>query len=212
MPKLVDTSARQALVFPVVCRIVATEGLHAATVRRVAEEAGLSAQAVRGTWPTQERLHLRVAQWLAGRWREESWTWRTDDVNQYVKKVVRSMVPLDSDSRTRARAWSAYASAAGEDTRLAEVVRQHNRERVMLIERLLDSLRPASPELPAPSRIVLPGDIVPASPDTLEPSSLRVLALVRGLTDLVCDQTLPLSPDRAAAWLDSWEPQLDCGT
>lgn len=212
MPKLVDTPARQAAVFPAVCRIVANEGIPAATVRRVAEEAGLTPQALRGTWPSQERLHLRVVQWLARKWDEDCWTWRTDDPIRYVMTVLRAMVPLDPDARVRARAWSAYARTAGDDSTLAEVVRKHDRERVMVLGRLLESLRPQPTTKPAPSRIVLPEDFVPASPDILDHEALHLLVMVRGLTALVCDQALPLSLDRAAAWLDAWVPQLDCGT
>ena len=104
MPKLVDTSARSAVVYPAVCRIVSSDGVSAATVRRVAEEAGLSPQALRSTWPSQERLHLRVVQWLARKWQEDCWTWRTDDAATYVKILLRAMVPLDADARIRAQA------------------------------------------------------------------------------------------------------------
>jgi hypothetical protein len=101
---------------------------------------------------------------------------------------------------------------AVDDSLLAEAVRAHDRGRVVLMERLHESLRRARQTVPAPSRIILPGDSVPASPDVLEPEALHMLVLVRGLTALVCDQALPLSPDKAAAWLAAWEPQLDCGS
>lgn len=204
MPKLVDTPARQAAVYPAVCRIVAKEGVPAATVRRVAEEAGLSSQALRGTWPSQERLHLRVVQWLARKWREDQWTWRTDDATEYVMKVLRAMVPLNAEARDRARAWSAYAGTAGEDSTMAEVVRQHGRERVMLVGQLLESLRSARQDSASPSRIFLPEDVIPASPDTLDDEALHMLVMVQGLSGLVCDPALPLSLGRAAAWLDAW--------
>jgi hypothetical protein len=32
-----------------------------------------------------------------------------------------------------------------------------------------------------------------------------MLVLVRGLTALVCDHALPLSPEVAGRWLDAWD-------
>lgn len=207
MPKLVDISARRAVVYPAVCRIVSAQGVAAATVRRVAEEAGLSPQALRGNWPSQERLHLRVVQWLAGRWQEDHWTWRTDDATTYVRTLLKAMVPLDDEARVRAQAWAAYACLAGDDSVLAEVVRRHDRERVLLVRRALEELRRERDTTPKPSRIILPGDVVEAAPDTLESDALHMLVLVRGLTSLICDRALPLSSGAAGTWLDAWLPR-----
>lgn len=209
MPKLVDASARGALVFPAVCRIVSAEGVSAATVRRVAEESGLSPQALRGTWPSQERLHLRTVQWLAHKWQEDCWTWVTDDARSYVMTLLRRMVPLDDDARVRAQAWAAYARLAGDDSPLAEVVRRHDRERVLLLARALEDLQREHSPAPTQSRVILPEDVVKATPDLLEPEALHMLVLVRGLTALVCDHALPLSPVAAGEWLDAWLPLGD---
>ena len=206
MPKLIDTSARATLVYPAVCRIVAAEGVSAASVRRVAVEAGLSPQAVRSMWPSQERLHLRVVQWLAGKWQEDWRTWRTDDARTYVVTLLRRMIPLDDGARTRAQAWAAYSRVAGDDSTLAEVVRRHDRERVMLVARAIEDLQREQSATPQESRLILPEDVVAVTPDILEPEALHMLVLVRGLTALVCDHALPLSQDAAGAWLDAWSP------
>lgn len=209
MPKLIDTSARAALVYPIVCRIVAAEGVSAASVRRVADEAGLSPQALRSMWPSQERLHLRVVQWLAGKWQEDWMTWRTGDARIYLMTLLRRMVPLDDDARTRAQAWAAYACLAGDDSTLAEVVRRHDRERVMLVGRAIEDLQREQSATPQESRVILPRDVVAVTPDILDPEALHMLALARGLTALVCDVALPLSADTAGRWLDLWLPLGD---
>jgi hypothetical protein len=119
------------------------------------------------------------------------------------------MIPLDEDARIRARAWAAYASRAGDDSTLTEVVRQHDRERVMLVGRVLEAARRASGTPLAQSRVVLPEDFVAVTPDILEPDALHMLVLVRGLTALVCEPALPLSAEVAGTWLDAWVALLD---
>src|SRR5262245_11934724 len=111
MPKLVDTTTRAAIVHDVVCRIVAREGVAAASVRRVAEESGLSANALRHVWPSQQLLQLRVVQRLARSAHDNLPRWGVGvDAVEHARAVLGALVPSEEVQIVRSRAWRAFTA------------------------------------------------------------------------------------------------------
>lgn len=187
MPKLIDLEARSEDVHAAVCRIVAAEGVAAATVRRVASEAGLSPNALRYNWPSQDQLLLRTVQRLAHRWYDDwpQWTTTADPVD-FARAALRSLVPLDAKQLPRARAWLAFTHAVATDPVMAQVICRAERE---LRRALRDQVRALRGENPLDA-------------DALEAETLRMLVLVKGLTAMVCDHQTPLSPEEAVLVID----------
>lgn len=205
MPKLIDRDNRVETVYPVVCRIVASEGVPAATVRRVAAETDLSVNAVRHMWPSQDRLHLRVVQWLTRQATDDLPYWDPErDPLEHLRLVLRGLVPSDDGQRMRAQALLAYGRAAQHDGVIGEVIRRHQRQVTGLLRDQLERyLRLTQPG--RPGRALRAADITAADPNHVDAPSLLLLVLVEGLTQLVCDHELPLDLGRAAGWLNQIE-------
>ena len=204
MPKLIDSESRAEVVHEAVCRIVATEGVDAATVRRVADASGLTPAAIRHQWPSQESLHLSMSQWLLKRWRyEEAPRWHSGiDPHQYFRGTVLSLLPLDPGRLLRAQAWLALRRRhlAGD---IAEVVHARRRELGAVLNHGVRSLRLALDPQPRPGRAVLAHEYVPPNLDNMDPAAFQLFLLVEGLTALLCDHREPLSAERATAWVNS---------
>lgn len=113
MPRTVDRAGRRAELAGAVWRVVAREGVEGASVRKVAEEAGLSPGSLRHFFPSQAHL-LRWALELVGQRLEA----RLVDVRRAsrgdgadaVGAMVAEMLPLDEDRRLECHVWLAFTA------------------------------------------------------------------------------------------------------
>jgi len=128
VPKVVDHEARRAEISAAVRRLVLREGVAAATVRGVAQEAGWSPGAVRHYFPDQaallrwviaqtfadvpERLDVRLRRWYADP--------ETRDPVADAQALVEELLPLDDVRRLEADVWLAAMDAARRDPELGE--------------------------------------------------------------------------------------------
>lgn len=116
VPKLVDHDARRREVAHAVWRVVRREGLDRASVRAVAEEAGLSAGSMRHYFDGQadlqraamEALTARVAARLAAL--DPGGT--PADV---ARRIVAELLPLDDERQAEAEVWFAFVARARTD-------------------------------------------------------------------------------------------------
>lgn len=131
MPRLVDHDARRAEIAEAVRRVILADGTSAATVRRVAEEAGWSPGAVRHYFPDQEALlravialsfaevpvrverHLRA--WFEGPARP--------DPLDAAQALAEELLPLDDVRRVEMHVWLATMDQARHDPGLDEARR-----------------------------------------------------------------------------------------
>jgi AcrR family transcriptional regulator len=123
MPKHVDHDERRAQISDALLRIAGTTGLHTATMRSVAAEAGVSLRLVQYYFKTKEglleytlrhlatqmaaRAHARLAH-LAG----------TPGPRDVITAVLTEALPTDSESRTFHLVYTAYAMLALTDPAL----------------------------------------------------------------------------------------------
>ena len=113
MPKQVDHAERRQEIAAALWRIVTTDGIEAASIRRVAAEAGWSAGSVRHYFETQgqllafalelvsERVAARIALLPA-----------EDDPRRRAGSLLRELLPLDAERRTEMRVWWAFTTRA----------------------------------------------------------------------------------------------------
>ncbi|SHH01296.1 TetR/AcrR family transcriptional regulator [Streptoalloteichus hindustanus] len=123
MPKLVDHDQRRAELARVVWEVIGRDGIEAATVRRIAEEAGLSIGGLRHYFDSQRGL-LRFAAEAVGR-----------SVGARVTELLRAdlsgvdrarallaeMLPLDADRRVEADVWLACLVRARTDASMGDL-------------------------------------------------------------------------------------------
>ncbi|GAA4681808.1 TetR/AcrR family transcriptional regulator [Nocardioides nanhaiensis] len=127
MPKVVDHAARRAEIADAVGRVVLAEGTAAATVRRVAAEAGWSPGAVRHYFPDQaallrlviarayEQVPARVETHLRA-WFEDA-TVRTDPRGA-AQRLMEEVLPLDEQRLLEMHVWLATMDASRLDPAL----------------------------------------------------------------------------------------------
>ena len=131
MPKLVDHDARRAEIAEAVRRVILAEGTAAATVRRVAAEAGWSPGAVRHYFPDQEALlraviarsfaeaPARIERHLRA-WFEAS---SQPDPLDAAQALAEELLPLDDVRRVEMHVWLATMDQARHDPGLDDVRR-----------------------------------------------------------------------------------------
>ncbi|MEV6669178.1 TetR family transcriptional regulator C-terminal domain-containing protein [Streptomyces sp. NPDC051162] len=175
MPKIVDPGARRRAVAAAVLRVVGRDGLEAASLRNVADEAGLAVGSVRHYFSDHDELVIFAMGELVGRI-EHRLRARADlvlatapgsDLRTRAEELLAELLPLDDERRVEAELWIAFTTAA----------------------RTRPGLRPRAVELQQGTvallaRVLQGGQESGGLPDGLdvELESLRLAALVDGLT------------------------------
>ena len=122
MPKIVDHAVRREQLAAALWRVVVRDGVEAASLRRVAAEAGWSVGSLRHYFETQaDLLHFamelvvtRVTDRIAAMPQE------TDPVAA-ATGLLHQFLPLDADRRAEMEVWLAFASRALVDPSLREL-------------------------------------------------------------------------------------------
>ncbi|MFJ5860627.1 TetR/AcrR family transcriptional regulator [Pseudarthrobacter sp. NPDC092439] len=121
MPKIVDAHARRQDVVEAVLRIIAVDGLERASLREVADEAGLAVGSVRHYFAGSEELlsytFAAVVDRMVGRLRAGIPAVRSSDPGSTVRReavltLLGAILPLDGQRAAEACAWLEFRSAA----------------------------------------------------------------------------------------------------
>lgn len=190
---------------PVACRIVADEGVAAASVRRVAQEADVTPSALRVQWPTQEALHCQAARWASTQFKHGWPRWEDGkDLAVHLREMLTELLPADDEQLMYARACAAFALAGDENCEensdLRGVMHQHHRHEVHLVTTAIRQIRGLL-GLPLERRVIIASEWAPPEVEDLDPTELHLLLLVVGLTELMARRDRPLPRDRAARWV-----------
>ena len=120
VPKIVDAAQRRQEIVGAVCRIIATDGLERASLREVADEAGLAVGSVRHYFDSSDdllaysfaavsdRLLTRLNKALAGLGPAAD----DPDTGRGVLTLLGEFLPLDEERALDACAWLAFRNAA----------------------------------------------------------------------------------------------------
>ncbi len=115
----IDTHVRRRELGEALWRVVVREGIEAASVRKVAAEAGISAGSLRHLFPSQSELLTFAMQLIA----EEvaarvAAVEASGDVRQAVEQRLRTLLVLDAETRAIFDVWLAFATRACVDESL----------------------------------------------------------------------------------------------
>ncbi|UKA53063.1 TetR family transcriptional regulator C-terminal domain-containing protein [Arthrobacter sp. FW305-BF8] len=120
MPKIVDAAQRRQEIVGAVCRIIATDGLEGASLREVADEAGLAVGSVRHYFESSDdllaysftavsgRILTRLNEALTGLGPAADGA----DEDLAVLTLLGEFLPLDEERALDACAWLAFRNAA----------------------------------------------------------------------------------------------------
>lgn len=121
MPKIVDAHARRQEIVEAVLRIIAVDGLERASLREVADEAGLAVGSVRHYFAGSEELLTYtfttvvdriVARLQAGLPPLRSSSPGSHERREAVLTLLGAILPLDSERASECCAWLAFRNAA----------------------------------------------------------------------------------------------------
>jgi AcrR family transcriptional regulator len=116
VPKLVDHEARRREVAHAVWRVVRREGLDGASVRAVAEEAGLSAGSMRHYFDGQADLQRAAMEELMSRVGARLAALDPSGAPADVaRRIVAELLPLDDERQAEAEVWFAFVARARTD-------------------------------------------------------------------------------------------------
>ena len=122
MPKQVDREQRREELAAALWRLVLRDGIEAASLRRVAAEAGWSAGSLRHYFATQSELLTfameLVVQRVTGR--VEAIT-PTDDARDTAERVLHEVLPLDAERHAEMQVWLAFTARALVEPELREL-------------------------------------------------------------------------------------------
>ena len=127
MPKRVDHEERRRRIADALLRTAATRGLHAAGMREVAAEAGVSLRLVQYYFGTKEELLLAAMQYLAARYseraiarfREASESGGLASPRAIIEAILVQGLPADDETRTFYVVYTAYLALSLTDPALA---------------------------------------------------------------------------------------------
>lgn len=135
MPVLVDHEKTRDHIAELACRIVASEGLHALTMRRLAAEAGASRAIVSTYFRDMRDLVLATFHWVAARQVDRFEA--AQSAGGGLHECVEALLPLDEASLNEWRVTIAYIGYAVADEELADIERRRIDGAVVRFERLL---------------------------------------------------------------------------
>ena len=135
MAKL-DTDARRRELGEALWRVVVREGIEAASVRKVAAEAGISAGSLRHVFPSQSELLTFAMQLIAEEVAARVAAVDTSgEVRQAIEQRLHSLLVLDNETRAIFDVWLAFATRACVDQSLRPLRDQtHARVRTLCRE------------------------------------------------------------------------------
>ena len=149
MPKIVDAEARRAEIVEAVFRIIAVDGLERASLREVADEAGLAVGSVRHYFAGSEELlthsfaavvdRIMVRLSAAQPAMRES-TPGTGEHRQAVLTLLGEFLPLDEERAVDACVWMAFKNAARIRPFLAAVADRSHREVAAVVGQVITAL------------------------------------------------------------------------
>ncbi|NKS67316.1 TetR family transcriptional regulator [Rhodococcus hoagii] len=189
MVKRTSTEARREEIADAVLQVIRRDGIGAASVRTVADEAGLSTGSLRHFFGTQSELLLFAMELVTRRVHERIAAIEfTGDLRADARLLAEQFVPLDADRRGEMDVWQAFVVAARTDPVLAAVRDRTDREMYEGFLRLVGALHDAG--LLAPDASV-------------EVEAARLHALVDGLAAHGVNHPRRMGAERLHAVLDA---------
>jgi AcrR family transcriptional regulator len=143
MPKVVDHAVRRAELVDAAWRVIAEEGLEAATMRRIAEAAGCTTGRVTHYFGCKEDVLVAA---LREVYRRAAERMRRHiggaDVATVLLQVLLEALPVDEDRRLEWKVWLAFWGRAAADERLRHEQEQRYAEWRGLLDKLIRRARP----------------------------------------------------------------------
>lgn len=141
MPKIVDHAKQKIKVAEATWRLILKEGIEAASVRKIADEAGISPGSMRHYFSTQSELFAYSMELVSDRVKSniQSITF-TGDILQDVQTLLFELLPLDKNKSAEMEVWLIFNVKALSDPLLKPLSEKVYGEMRFAISKIIDSL------------------------------------------------------------------------
>ncbi|PLT31629.1 TetR/AcrR family transcriptional regulator [Peribacillus deserti] len=141
MPKFVDHEKQKILLAEAVWRIIRREGIEKASVRNIAEEAGISTGSMRHYFSTQSELFAFAMELVATRVKErmERFAFSGNPVED-MRKLLLELLPMDEERRAETEVWLAFNIKALSDPNLKKLSTRVYQEMKQGMSLMVDTL------------------------------------------------------------------------
>lgn len=141
MPKIVNHQQRKEQIAEAAWRVIRRDGLDGATVRRIAEETGISFGSLRHYFVTQDELLAFAMRLVSQRANHRiknlpfSGNPRLD-----MEMIIAELVPLDEERRCESEVWLVFAGKAISDPAIRALSHEVHDELRAAFRQMIDSL------------------------------------------------------------------------
>lgn len=143
MPKVVDHAVRRAELVDAAWRVIAAEGLEAATMRRIAEAAGCTTGRVTHYFDSKDDVLVAALREVHRRAGERMIRHIGGaDAASVLLEVLLEALPVDEDRQLEWKVWLAFWGRAAADERLRHEQEQRYTEWRGLLDKLVRRARP----------------------------------------------------------------------
>ncbi|AJY75653.1 TetR/AcrR family transcriptional regulator [Paenibacillus beijingensis] len=141
MPKIVNHQKRKEQLAEAAWRVIRREGLEGLSVRRVADEAGMSLGSLRHYFDTHAELLAFSMRLVSQRVNEriEQLPF-TGDARRDIEMIIAQLLPLDEQRLAEAELWLAFAGKAISDPAIRKMSLEMHDELYNGFRRMIDSL------------------------------------------------------------------------
>lgn len=149
----IDHEKRRADIASITIDLVAREGIEAASLRRIAAEAGFSTSAVTHYFADKQELIVWAFTMLSGQGQtyfDEAWARDPEDVAE----PLMTLVPWCPVNVRRWKAYLAFWDQGARDTELAALLRQSTYEGIALLRRLIAAHVPIGADTDSAARLL----------------------------------------------------------
>ncbi|MGW6935691.1 TetR/AcrR family transcriptional regulator [Lentzea sp. NPDC054927] len=186
MPKQVDHAERRRQIGDAVCRLIATRGLDAVSLRHVAAEADVSMGRVQHYFATKDELLMFAFELISERVAARMGAVHSDDPATCLRAILLELLPLSPEARAEAPVLAAFLAQAVVEPRFGQALREGTDGMVAWLAGMITAVRPGGdPERDAMALLafvdglmlqVLIGQVSPeAAEDLLDHQLARVL-------------------------------------
>jgi AcrR family transcriptional regulator len=110
VPKIVNHDQKRKVIAEAAWKIIESDGIEKASIRRVAAEAGMSPGALRHYFSTKDEMLIFIMDYFfdIGKKRSDDKEWSKDPL-QAVEEILLELVPIDEEKKIEASVWWIFA-------------------------------------------------------------------------------------------------------
>jgi AcrR family transcriptional regulator len=142
MPKQVDHDERRRQIGDAVCRLIASRGLDAVSLRHVAAEAGVSMGRVQHYFATKGEMLMFAFELISSRVAARFGAIAAVDPARHLRAILLELLPLNAAARAEAPVLAAFLAQAVVEPRLGERLRKGYGEMVAWLAGMITAVRP----------------------------------------------------------------------